>query len=157
MNNFINVMKALPTFSQKELTEIRTHCQFLLQQFRNDTKPIDNEDWLMLGFISELERLGLYVPVNIKNSQRSNAGYTTVSTEVRRLLELAAPGLDAVQKRSLGQIAAKALVDYIQSWRDPIELSLPNLLLHARQVPVAIDRAYPGYLEAQLLGLTVRA
>lgn len=150
-------MKVLPSLSQRELTQIRTHCQFLLQQSGYRDDPIETEDWLFHGIVTELKRRNLYVPVTLKQRSRSNGSYQTVSVEVRRLLELAVPDLDPIRRRALGQVAAKALADYLASFtKPPREISFQNMLLFASLTPTAIERAYPGYMEAQLLGLTIK-
>lgn len=155
MSVYTDIIKLLPSLSQRELNDVRQQCQFRLQKSRA-MAPVEDEDWLFIGIISELQQRNLYVPLGAVKP-KSYGKFSTISTEVRRLLELAAPGLTgAVERRALGQVAAKALADYLSDGKFSSELSFQHMLLHVSLTPTAVERAYPGYMAAQLLGWTIR-
>jgi hypothetical protein len=150
------VLSALPSFSRSELQNIRQRCQVLMQSGTTSVTPImEEEDWLLLGMMTETKRRGQYVPARFRADRGSSFGsYNTKAAQVRDILELCAPGLNLVEKRALGEVAAKALADMLTN-RD-LDATFHNMLLRVDRIPAALEREYPGYLESRMLGITVR-
>jgi hypothetical protein len=150
-SSYDSIVAALPYLSRSQLTAIKARCQLLLQMPGDAATPVDDEDWILLGIINELRRRGQYVPTRFRADRGNSFGaFNTKSAEIRRLLELAAPGLNIVERRALGQVSAKALADFL---RTP---TFNTMMLHVHMIPMAIDAAFPGYMESQVLGIVVR-
>ena len=147
------VLSALPRLNKGELEEVKRRTTALLQMGRRtDPQPIEDEDWLLLGILSELRHRGLDNRPTVRLKKASSyAGFSAQSERVRQLLLDAAPGLTAVQRRALGEIAARALADYL-TWTD---LNRDTLMRFVGRVPEALDKAYPGYTSSGLLPLII--
>jgi len=161
-SNFQKICDLLPSLDRGELEQVRTRCAYQLQHKTAKQTIVDQQDWLLEGVLAELQFRGIYTSRNqlqIKNP-RSFAGYTTKATAVRALLEHAAPNLTSLQKMSLGRVSAHELFEFLTSWKDEDGVSRPvtlNLMLESvHLVPNALDRAFPGYMASQMLGLIVR-
>ena len=152
--SYQQVLEALPTLGRKDLNEVRKRC-IVLSQGRVEPRevPVEDEDWLLLGVLHELTRRGLDGRVFRLKSTGSYAGFASQSERVREVLMLAAPDLTAVERRALGRVAAKALANYI-TWT---AVTRDSLLTYISRVPVAIDAAYPGYLEHGMLKMVILA
>lgn len=154
------ILEALPGLNKTQLGEVKKRVAHLLQGSGSaDRAPVEDEDWLLLGIIAELQRRGLEADDRsqfvIKKSS-SYASFSTASEITRGILLRAAPNLDAVERRLLGQIAGRELAKHLEGWHDPPEISLHNLLIRVGHVPVAIETAFPGYMASGMLSLVVR-
>lgn len=149
--SYAEVLLSLGRLNRKQLEEVRRRAAFFLQH-KTEPDSVEDEDWLLTGILTELRRRGLDSrSFRIKRAS-SYASFQTQSENVRELLLTAAPGLTAVQRRALGEVAAYELASYL-SWTD---VSRETMLTYVARIPEAIDRAYPGYMASQLLGLVVR-
>lgn len=156
MVEFKDIMGSLRSLSRTQLEAVRKQAAYHLQhQSSRGSAPVEEEDWLLLGLLTELRRRGLDGRDFKIKSSSSFAGFQTQSVGVRELLLTAVPGLSAVQRRLLGEIAGYELARYLESWSPPKEISRANLLMYVSRVPEAIDRAFPGYMAAGMLGLVV--
>ena len=111
-----------------------------------------NSDWLLYGFQSELKArgLGATIPSAFRiKSMRSFKAYGPKSEKIREALELAVPDLSMPEQVALGIIVARALANYISAWT---ELSLESMLHNVGRTMEALDSAFPGYLDAGMLG-----
>lgn len=157
--DYESIIGSLPSLSKTQLAEVKKRATALASLSRSlevEQSPVEDEDWLLHGVLSELRRRGLdHRPFNIRNPA-SFAGFSTQSASVRETLVLAAPDLTAVQRRVLGEIAAYELARYLQSWKKAPEINRETMLRYISRVPEAVETAYPGYLEAGLLSLIVR-
>lgn len=159
-----NVDMLLAQLDRQGLEEFRRKATFLLQQKSASFKTValENEDWLLEGIKTELSRRGLLQPSDsfkLKNS-RSYAGFQTKSEQVRELLEKAAPELSLVELKYLGEVAAKELARYIESWNpkpgeQKVMVSLFTMLRFVDRVPQAIEVSFPGYIASQVLGIII--
>jgi hypothetical protein len=153
---FDEIIAALPHLKRRELETIRTRAALVLQHKSSSVSSVEEEDWILLGIMHELSRRGLEgdrSTFRIRNSS-SYAGYSTRVVAVRTLLEEALPDFNQLEFRLLGQVAAKALAEYI-SWRKE-GIRIKTMLSSVGDIPSALDKAFPGYLEAGLLGATIR-
>lgn len=149
--SFQDVLDSLGHFNKKQLEEIRTKSAFFIQRRPNVNVSMEEEDWLLLGIQKELVRRGLELPDVQFRRNASYRNFLTISPKIRELLELAAPGLSLIERRWLGEIAAKCLADYLR-----VEINLRNMVEHATLIPLAINKAFPDYMEAGMLGLVVK-
>lgn len=145
------VIDSLSRLNRAQLEQVRRRCAFLLQHQQSGLVSVEQEDWLLLGILSELRFRGLDKGSFQLKNHSSHASFNTQSEKVRELLLEAAPGLSAVQRRALGQVAAQALASYL-TWTN---VNRDNMLRYVSRVPEAVDEAYPGYLESRLLHLVV--
>lgn len=150
--SYKDILAALPSLDRTQLEAIRKRCQALTKLGpAANQQPARDVDWLLRGIMTTANRRGLYV-ADMRNTSQA---YKTQAAQVRELLEEGAPGLDYAERVALGEVAAEALVLYLQNVRR-MEVSLSNLLMYVGQIPLAIEKEYPGYWECRLLGLTVR-
>lgn len=149
--DYSQINQALGRLSRNQLEQVRKRCTFLLQYQTREQVPVEQEDWLLLGILSELRYRGLDKGSFQLKNHSSHASFNSQSEKVRELLLEAAPGLTPVERRVLGQVAAAALAKYI-SWTD---VNRDNMLRYVSHVPEAVDVAFPGYMESRLLHLVV--
>lgn len=152
--NYRSAIKLLPTLTQQELTQLRLRLDVFLKL---DNRTAANkefraqEDWLLHGIEAELRRRALWghgpLPSRLLPegwSQRSEAVRGLLLEKMRRKFDLR-----AAEKSAIGQVAARALAEYIA--RGGVPLGVRILLARVEQVPAAIESAFPGYLSAGLL------
>jgi len=148
-----DILATLPHLSREQLGNIQKKCAAAIALAGG--KRSGDDDWLLRGIHVELIRRGLeeerLQPIQAKGA---NAGFTTQSERVRSVLEKGAPGLSRNELYVLGEIAAQCLANHIDSW-DKGGLSISTLMRNVSRVPEAVDRAFPGYLEAGFLGMVV--
>jgi hypothetical protein len=151
--NVNEVLLSLGGLTRAQLEEVRKRAAFLLQH-KVGPAPVEDEDWLLAGILAELRRRGLESRDTFRlKKPASYAGFQTQSENVRESILAATPGLSAVRRRALGEVAARSLADFLASW--PVEVNRDNLLRHVGRVTEALDWAFPGYLTAGVLGLVV--
>lgn len=147
------LLQSLQSMSRSQLEQVRQRASYHLQHKTGAIESVEDEDWLMLGILHELDRRGLDArPIRLKKPA-SFAQYQTQSENVRALLLKAAPGLNVLQRRALGQVASKELARYL-TW---VDVNRGSMLMYVSKIPEAIDAAYPGYMAAKMLGLVVGA
>lgn len=155
MTDYKQIVASLSSLSRGELEQLRQRIGFYLQHPAVPAPaPVEEEDWLLVGIFTELQRRGVEGPRAFRiRRTTSYAGFETQSVRVRSLLLQAAPGLTAVERRALGEVAADALARRLDGWRD---VNRDNMLMNVSKVPEAVERCYPGYLGAGLLAAVVR-
>lgn len=147
------ILRSMQGMSRAQLEQVRQRTAYYLQHKTAVTESVEEEDWLMLGILHELDRRGLDArPIRLKKAS-SFAQYQTQSENVRALLLKAAPGLNALQRRALGQVAGRELARYL-TW---VDVNRESMLMYVSRTPEAIDAAYPGYMAAKMLGLVIGA
>ena len=142
--------RAGSSLTRGEIEQIQQRCRYWLQRKTASARvTLEDEDWLLAGLLTELRRRGL----DNRDQFRPNASFTTQSARVREMLDQLAPGLTLVERRYLGEVAARALADYINRFRD---LNIGTLTQMVSSVPTALDRSFPGYIAAGMLPVLVR-
>jgi hypothetical protein len=159
-----NIDMILEQLDREGLENVRKKATWFLKQKAGSLKsqPLEQEDWILEGIKTELDRRGLLSPTDafrIKNS-RSFAGFQTKSEKVRWLLEQAAPELSLIERKYLGEIAAQTLARYIESWypkpgEEKVMVSLYTMLRFVDYIPRAIETAFPGYMASRVLGIII--
>jgi len=146
----------LPTYSHKQLEEVRKRCALLMQSKSSTGNSVEEADWVLEGVLHECQHRGIYVgrTFHLKRSG-SFAGFATKSAELRDLLTECAPGLDPVQRVALGQVCARELANHLAD-RFNTPPSFKLLMDRIDWIPEALEQAFPGYMASRLLGLTVR-
>jgi len=111
------------------------------------TRDKSEADWLLDGFKWVLSQRG--IPLG---RGRTVAGlikvYEAARPEIVAYLDHAIPDLKPPERVALGRLIGRCLAQYVQSFA---ELSLQMLLQNTQKIPQAVDRAFPGYVEAGLL------
>jgi hypothetical protein len=120
-----------------------------------------SEDWLLPGLEYELRRRGLLALPHI-----TLAWITNLAPNYAADSELVCKTLKAGLKKTptqaellnLGRVVAKALADYVLNERlVPGRTLGPRALLqHVRDIPTALNRAFPEYLACGMLSAIVR-
>lgn len=116
--------------------------------------PTPSQTYLLEGLAFELRRRGLLGSREPLPTRYAAATFPATEAGVRGCLERRLPPLSATDCVALGRLAARCLADYLL--RAKVPLSPRSMMNTVRQVPVAIDMAYPGYLEAGLLAFCWR-
>lgn len=154
---FSRICALLPELTPAELAAVRLRAGFLGGGSGAAPAQEDHftDDWLLRGLEDELRRRGLLgrgrapvvrlVPDWAKRSAK-------VRTDLLGFLGFLGRSGGGVKRSeaALGRLAARALADYLAAGRVPV--SPKTLLTNVDKVLLAIDAAFPGYLEAGLLG-----
>ncbi len=140
---YSQVKQAIPDLNEREIKDLYNRCKALI---KIDTTPDD--DWLLEGVIQELRNQGIYVPAFSKiKTLPTYAAYAEKSEQLRTILER--QGISSkLEKRQLAAITAKCLIEYLRSFTD---VSLHTMMAHIDNIPQALERAFPGYLRANML------
>ena len=151
------LVSSLPTMSKSQLTKLRQHVAFLLQHSPIDpVQPVEDEDWLLRGILTELDRRGLNVGKDFKIRRDSSyASFRAQSESVRAHLLRMVPNLTAVQRRALGEVCGRELALYLASWQSAPEINRHTMLTYVSRVPEALERSFPGYMAAGLLKMVI--
>lgn len=151
MSDLQEIIRRLPKLAPKELEQVRQRIQ-LLGGASSSPKKAEQQDWLLDGFASELNRRGLWARQLKLNNPIVPSNYPQKAEGVRaHLLE----GFDKERPRmvelvALGQLGAQALVDHFIRIRVPVS---PKILLNnVEKVPEALENSYPGYWRSRRLG-----
>lgn len=118
----------------------------------SDTIP--TLDWILGGINFELQRRGLwkvgaYFPVTQLVPECDVASKAVCEQLLSEMHGPATPTLLTV----LGQLAGRCLADYLLMQRIPV--GPKTMLAQLSQIPLAIEEAFPGYMEAGMLRLCV--
>lgn len=156
LKGFQDLLAKLPGLSADELKQVKARVDALLS-LAGAADPAYDDDWLTAGLFSELERRGLLsskAPRQRLLKSVATKAFYTKSAELRRLLtDRAGATLNTAELYALGRVAARALADSF--YNTPV--ALKTLMMNIDKVPAALDAAYPGYLEAGLLRMVIRA
>lgn len=161
--DYQDILNALPFLDRSQLEQVKKRVNLNIQGKTGRTvNSLEGEDWLLEGIKAELKRRGIDqtpLPFVLKNNTAFK-GFNTKSARVRELLEKAAPGLSLVERRYLGEVSVKELARYIETWQpkagqDKVAVSLYSLLHHVDRIPEALNNSFPGYIEAQMLGIII--
>lgn len=147
-------VKLLPRLSHQELTDLRLRLDAFLKIEKGATSAADfnpAEDWLLSGIETELRRRALWSngPLPTKLLPRSWAGRSNAVRELLLWKIKRQVPLRAAEKLALGQVAARALAEYLS--RGSVPLGPRVMVERIESVPAAIESAFPGYLKAGLL------
>lgn len=147
-------VKLLPRLTQEELNQLRLRLNAFLtieNGAASTTACIVDDDWLLSGIVAELRRRALWSNGHFP-ARLLPSGWAQRSAAVRALLlgkVARQSSLRAAEKLALGQVAGRALAEYVS--RGGVPLGPRILLSRVDQVPAAIESAFPGYLRAGLL------
>lgn len=116
------------------------------------TKPASTDDYLLAGIYVELRRRGLLAEgARLRVPPR----FHPASELVRGHLEARTGPLKPPQRFGLGQVAIRALAEYLERAQVPIG---PTVLFNCvGKVPTALEASFPGYLEAGLIQYCCRS
>lgn len=134
--------------SREEQRDVYRRLGFLLGGLRNDA-PVTSLGWLMRGLVEELERRGNAISATAL--LRLDRGFEAVLVGWETTLLKKVPGeLPDAGRFALGRLAARALSDYLA--RAGIPVGPRTMMANFDKLALAIDEAYPGYIEAGFLG-----
>jgi hypothetical protein len=113
-------------------------------------------DYLLEGTHEELRRRGLLGVKARIASRFYPANFAHVSVAVRTQLEhCVGRPLSSAEQVQLGRVAARALSDYLS--KGVAGISPKRMVENFDKIPVALDSAFPGYLESGVLPFCWRA
>jgi hypothetical protein len=153
--SYQSTLEELPTFTRKQLDDIRKRCALLMQRQSQISDGVEEQDWLLEGILSECQHRGVFVgrTFHLKRAG-SFAAYATKAETVREILTECAPGLSPVQRVRLGQVCARELANYLHGhFHSPP--SFKAMMDRVDWIPLAMDTAFPGYMASKLLQLVV--
>lgn len=140
--------------------EQMTNARHRLSHLIGNASTGQQSDWILDGILTVLQERGLgeTIPPHFAiRKTKSFSGYETQADRVRRLLDNAMPDMSLTEHKLMGILAARSLADYISSWsEDNNEVTLARLLQHVSQIPTALNRAFPGYIESGVLTFLLR-
>lgn len=151
---YARLKRSLSDLTRDQAAEVRR----LLAHQIGMTSVGQQSDWLLAGILEVLRERGLghAIPPHFAiRRSRSFGSYETRSDRVRQLLHAALSGMTLTETRSIGVIAARCLAEYIDTW-DKNEITLDKLLFNVGQIPAAMERAFPGYIDSNVLGFLLR-
>lgn len=159
LHDLNTVLSCLPKLGPEELQTVRKKVSANLSLCGGATVSapsfnFSEPDYLFDAIKAELRRRGqLKRDGGIAASQVPSA-YQSSASEVRQLLKQHVGDISAREYAALGMAAIRALASYLERGRVPV--SAKTLMLNVSKVPLALDDAYPGYLEAGLLSFCWR-
>ena len=151
LQDLTTVLNHLPKLDIEELMKVKSKLGASLSLSGGKPEPSVTEidDYLFNGIMVELRRRGLLGRNSILTSGILSVKYRQSSAQIRALFKEQLGELKPVEYAALGQLAAKALADYLEQANVTIGPSV--LVNNIEKVPQALDASYPGYLEAGLL------
>ncbi len=154
--NYQEVLNTISFFNLRQLEELRSKALFLIQLRSKSTQGIEDSDWLLAGILTELTYRGLISEKDRFRVKKATSfrGFQTKSEKVRELLENSAPELNNIEKKALGQICGRELAYYLTYNGNDVSLHL--LLEHVDLTLMAMDKAFPGYLQSRMLGVIIK-
>jgi hypothetical protein len=122
-------------------------------------EPSHAADWLVAGLERELKRRGVLLgPLTAELLRHFAPSYAKEAALVRAALK-AKLGRNRTHAELLafGRVCARALAEYKISENANYRTFSPQMLLRGvSEIPVALERAFPGYLAAGILAAVVK-
>lgn len=148
------IVAELPHMSKPDrdriLVAIRAlDCLGLVEQSKKRTEDVDL-DWSLDAIVDVFVSHGVEFPSRtMLIRSNSYSGYKAKLTQVMRFLD----GFDRAEKRALFTIGIKLLYENLAQLGIPVTAG--TILGHVHRVPGVINKAFPGYAEAGMLGLVI--
>ena len=157
-SQFLGSLRSL-TRAQAEEARTKLGYQILRGTASGYSRPVaEAEDWLLTGILHTLVQNGHMHPDRARSFKIKPDGgswsFNQTSKEQRMLIEEAAPGLDLQQLRLLGYIVGKALFDLVAF--SSHDTPLNNCLRYVGRTTQAVEKAFPGYIAAGMLGVVIK-
>ena len=152
---FARVCALLPTLTPAELEQVRLRVGFLGEPGGEPVagRPArdDDHDWLLRGIEDELRRRGLLGATARLPAAKLVPTWAKISLAVRADLDraVARGGRWRHPQVALGRCVARALASWLVAGR--IRVTPRTMLQNVDKIMVALDDAFPGYVEAGLL------
>jgi hypothetical protein len=150
-SEFARICAVLPVLTPAELEQVRARAGFLAGTATTGSpRPADEPDWLVRGIEDELRRRGLLGTGKLPATKLVPAWAATsaaVRADLRRAVERTRPWRHPWA--ALGRAAARALASWLVAAHIPV--TPRTMLLNADKTLLALDAAFPGYVEAGLL------
>lgn len=154
------VIELLNKLSSEEREQVRKRI-IAYPDYSSKKKNVNlqevNDDYILSGILYELEVRGMkdIIPSNfyIKNKTSFNS-YWEGSNSCRKFLEKGLGNMITVERLILGRICARSLALQVINFAP---ISLDSMLNNVRKIPEALDKSFPGYIQAGLLQFLLRA
>jgi hypothetical protein len=150
MTSFQDVVNLVPTLNPSQITKLK----FLLSSSALPDAEI--KDWLIDGFISELESKGLRtttIPLYKLSSHKMYKTHKATLDQIKTFFEELGD-FSLNEKRCLGCLLAKCLIHHLESW---CEISLLSLIQHSGLCIDAFEKGFPGYIQSHMILFLIRA
>lgn len=149
--NLKSILLLLPTLEVEEIRQIKDRVDAILALSPTDS-VVEGEDWLGQGICIELRRRGL-VRGDAQIRAPDKAFIRDQKEMSEFLVERIGRPLKSVEKAVLGQVAARALADYIGH---SAPLSMRTMMQNVSKVPQALEDSFPGYLASGMVEKMIR-
>ena len=158
---YLKVIELLSKLSSEELEKVRLHIiarpDYIGRSKRKNVNLQEvNDDYLLSGILHEMEVRGMQdlIPSNfyIKNKSSFNS-YWEGSKSVREHLELKLINMNTSERLILGRICSRSLAKEVIQFAP---IGLDSMLNNVRKIPEALDKSFPGYIEAGLIGFLLQ-
>lgn len=148
---FSDLCASLTELTPAELEQVRLRAAFLSGGSAASPAALDDvdDDWLLRGIGEELKRRGVTGSARMQADQ-VDPRWREKSAQLRADLVRAHGGtVGARTATALGRMVARALADWLVAARVP--LGPRTMLKNVGSAWVAIEEAFPGYVEAGML------
>lgn len=147
-----SILEKLPRLNAVELQTLKVRVGAELSLSGSSVGPTGStavsEDYVLDGLNYELKRRGLLAYSHMPK-RAIPSDFAEKSAAVRKCLSQYMPTLKTVERAALGQLAARALADYLEAKRSAVT---PFAMFNqVDRIPLALDMSYPGYLQAGML------
>lgn len=148
------VLKRIARLSAAEQAEVKKKLS-AWKDLGGGVPALEEEDWLYQALYYELGRRGLVAgkPPPLSKVANICSSYLAVAEQVSAFLLKESRMKTAAEKVALGRVATRALADYLQP---SAPLGLKVMLNNVGKIPMALERSYPGYVAAGMLGWVVK-
>lgn len=149
----------------RKLTSVETRQLIEAIRLHGDTDATivarQSGDWLLPGLEHELRRRGLLARphITVEWVAHLSPDYVTESELVRKMLKSKLQKtMTHAELLNLGRTAAKALANYVENERlvPGRTLGPRTLFQHVKDIPVALNRSFPGYVAGGMLSALIR-
>lgn len=153
-----DVMKLIPRLSHSERLEVMKRLKALdsLEGKSSVVEEDPGDDWLLFGIISVIRERGLSLSIPPRVGMvklREFKTYNSVSPRIREGLQKAVGTINKTELHSLGIVVARALAAHLAKFTP---VSFRTMLRFVGQAPDAIEKAFPGYIQAGMLRMVIQ-
>lgn len=137
------LLEAVDRLSPDERRQFEARLSYSKQ---GDSVRLDRRQQAVYDALTQVARSRMPVAALVKDHK-----LRPKCEEILDFLSAATTRLREPQIQGLVKICFDCLADYLRSRPHPIPVTMVTLLKHSEWMPVAVDRAFPGYHDANML------
>jgi len=149
------ILQELPSLAAADLEHVRDKAAAVLAMGpRGSTKSpkqVSHDNYLLDGIAHELKRRGILARDELLQAAHRYPDSIKRAEAIWAHLMGRMPGLRAVEMAALGKLVGRTLAEWLETRSKPVAVSPGTMVRNLSNVLVALDSAFPGYLEAGLL------